>query len=593
MAIDQSLIDKILQAADIVQVISSYIPVIKKGRNYVAVCPFHDDKNPSLQISPEKRIFKCFACGTGGNAITFVEKYEKIPFIEALRKVADMVGIHDERLMKKENANMKNTSHEPLYRALKDLSDFYHYSLRTSEGKIALDYLNQRQLKNEIQETYALGYAPTDGIKTIQFLTSKGHSLKTIDDIGIAHRNQGVYSDRNHGRVIFPIMDKEGRVIGFSARRLSENKEEAKYVNSPETPLFHKANVLFNYHIARQTARHDGFVYVLEGFMDVFALTRIGITSCVALMGTALTKEHIRLLRSLNCEIRLCLDGDEAGQNATMKIISLLDQEGLTYRIVSNQNNPRDPDEILREDGKEALERYLQTLLNRAEFALSYYKKSNTLTTLEERKKLIYDFLPILLATKSLLELEDYFLNLQAATRFPIEEIRALYVKMKKKASQEEKQQIFTSFRPERKKMQRLQFAEKEILYQMMHEPEAFTFYQENIAFFYDEVYHQIANFMVEYYEKYDKIDVPLILSYLEQSDLPEKESMVQEMTSISLEKTHPPFSISLMNDCWKTIQEERKKIFEKQKLEDDLKNKTPMEKAEIIATYQNQKAKE
>lgn len=593
MAIDQDLIDKVLQAADIVQVISSYIPVIKKGRNYVAVCPFHDDKNPSLQISPEKRIFKCFACGTGGNAITFVEKYEKISFIDALRKVANMVGIQDERLIKKENYGSQNHSQEPLYRALKDLTDFYHYALRTVEGKVALNYLTERQLKSDIQDTYALGYAPVDGVKTIQFLTSKGHSLKTIDDIGIALRSNGVYSDRNRGRVIFPIMDPEGRVIGFSARRLGDNKEEAKYVNSPETPLFHKANVLFHYHIARKTARHDGYVYILEGFMDVFALVKIGITSCVALMGTALTKEHIRLLRALHCELRLCLDGDMAGQNATMKMIALLDQEGLSYRIVSNQNNPRDPDEILREDGKEALEDYLKTLLNRAEFALSYYKKNNTLATLEERKKLIYDFLPILLATKSRLELEDYFLNLQAATHFPIEEIRALYMKMKEKNAQGDKQQIFTSFRPERKKVQRLQFAEKEMLYQMMHEPEAFAFYRENVAYFYDQVYHQIANFMEDYYATHDKIDIPLILSYLEQSDIPEKESIIQEMTSISLEKTHPPFSVNLMNDCWKTIQEERKKIFEKQKLEDDLRNKTPIEKAAIIATYQNQKAKE
>lgn len=583
MAIDRELIDRILKAADIVAVISSYIPVIKKGRNYEAICPFHDDTNPSLKISVDKQIFRCFVCGTGGNAITFVEKYEKISFIEALRKVANMVGIKDPRLEEQKKYIYVDESKEPLFKALEDLTSYYHYALKTEEGSKALKYLENRGLFEGLRKEYQLGYAFLDGKNTIKYLTSKGHSLKTIEEIGIATHNNGVYSDRNYGRVIFPLHNIEGRVVGFSARRLDDSSDEAKYVNSPETVLFHKSDVLFNYHIAKRVARHEGYVYLLEGFMDVFALRKIGIESCVAIMGTSLTKRHISLLRALGCEVRLCLDGDNAGQTATMRIIKMLDEAEINYRIVSNQNSTRDPDEILAQDGEQGLRAYLNKLLNRAEFALSYYKQTNSLRTLEERKQLIFDFIPILLHTKSRLELEDYFLSLASATSFPIEEIRNLFNKAKSQ-KEENPVEIYKAFKPERKELRRFFLAEKEILYQMLNHKDAIEFYKNEIEFFYNEVYRNVANFIIDYYMKYSSVDLVSMLSELDLSEYPNKDELIKELTEVSLEKTHPEYSLELMEECKNTIISERTKLFKKEQLKSALEGLSPLEQAAYLA---------
>ena len=351
MAFDKELVDDVLKSADIVRVVQSYLPVIKKGKDYVAKCPFHDDNNPSMHVSPEKQIFNCFVCHTGGNAFTFVQKYDHLSFPEAVKKVADICGYIDPRLEGIKEVKVIDPRRDALIKCLKDLTTYYQYSLNSPEGKAGLDYFNSRHLDEVMRAKFKLGYAPKDGRATCKFLESKKHSLKTIGDIGVTANYDGVYSDKNQGRVIFPICDANGDVVGYSARRIVDD-DSAKYINSEESYVFLKRKILYNYHNAKQKAHLAGYVYVLEGFMDVFALYRVGIESCVALMGTALTEEHIRLLRSLNVEIRLCLDGDAAGQKNTMKSALMLAQAGLDFRIVDNQNNDRDPDEILSINGR-------------------------------------------------------------------------------------------------------------------------------------------------------------------------------------------------------------------------------------------------
>ena len=238
MAFDDSLINDVLKHADIVKVVSAYLPVIRKGKDYLAKCPFHDDTNPSMHISPELQIFKCFVCGTSGNAIGFVRKYEKLSFREAVKKVAEICDYHDPRLEDIHEAKVVDPRRAPLVKCLHDLTVYYQYALNSPEGKTGLDYFNNRHLDANLRSKFLLGYAFKDGKATCRFLEEKGHSLKTIEDIGIASSNNGVYSDRNAGRVIFPIMDANGEVVGYSARRLGDGPE-AKYVNSPETYLFH------------------------------------------------------------------------------------------------------------------------------------------------------------------------------------------------------------------------------------------------------------------------------------------------------------------------------------------------------------------
>lgn len=590
---DNSLFEDILRQTDVVNVISSYINVIKKGRNFVALCPFHDDKSPSLMISKEKQIYKCFACGAGGNAITFVQNYEKIPFDQALRKAAEIAGIHDPRLEATKKPVFVDTTLSPLYRCLTDLVTYYQYGLTIDEGKQAQLYLANRNINSKIQEKFLVGYAPNDGASTINFLKQKGHSLKTIESIGILSGNLDNGYDRNHGRVMFPIANSEGQVVGFSARSIIKG-EEPKYVNSPETKLFHKSSLLYNYHNAKRTARHDGYIYILEGFMDVFALDRIGIESAVAIMGTALTIEHTKQLKYLNVEIRLCLDGDNAGQSAMMKVIKLLDEQQLNYRIVANQGDARDPDDILQENGPEALKKYLNQLISKAEFALNYYRSTNDLVTFEDRRKLILDFMPILLHSKSILETEDYLLKLSGATKFEYSVIKNLYETAKSKQTKGESIQM-EDIRPEQKLLKRFQLAEREIVIQMLKDRRAIEFYTEKIGYFYHDIYNAIAQYMVDYQSHHDQIHVSEIIGDISITDLPNKEEVLNEITTLSMERGHPPFSEAQFNEYYQTIVEERSRLNDKDGLARAIAGKPPIEQAKIIKDYyerrQNTKA--
>ena len=591
MAFDDSLRKDVLAHCKITDVISSFLTITKKGKNYVAVCPFHDDTNPSMVISPEKQMFKCFVCGTGGDAISFVSKYLHISYGEAMRKVAEISGYSDPRLERNTYVKPVDEKKAALLKCLKDLTLYYSYSLSTEEGKEGLEYFEKRNLDSSIRSLYRLGYAPIDGKKTIEYLQAKGHSLKTIQETGIAVTSGSGYSDRSQGRVVFPICDIEGNVIAYSARKI-RNSEEAKYINSPETYLFHKSDVLYNYHIAKEQAKIKGHIYVLEGFMDVFSLHKIGMDNAVAIMGTALTQEHIALLRQLNVEIRLCLDGDLPGQTAMMKICKVLEDSGLKVAIVDNQGSSKDPDEILNSDGEEALKVYLNKLLSRVDFVLNYYKNSNPLQTNEQKKKLIAEFLPVLLRIKSQLDFDNYIHKLADITGYNYDSIRDLVIKARQKGD-EDVDRVITNFHPERKVLKRLQMAERELLYQMLNNSEAVVFYEHNVGGFYDEMYRAIANFIIEYVINNPNFDPNDIIALIEQSESENKEELIEEITALCFENTHPKHcTVELLNNLLESIKEEKEKIFEQDTLEESLKGKSDLEKARIIAEYNRRKMK-
>lgn len=589
MAYNKSIAEDVLKHADIVQVISSYLPLIKQGKNYKAVCPFHDDTNPSLVVSPEKQFFKCFVCGTSGTAISFVQKYEKISYGEAIKKVADIVGYHPEGLDSISRPKKVDERRESLLKCLHDLCLYYQFALNTPEGKEGLDYFESRKLDAPLRNKYKLGYAYKDGKATINYLQKKGHSIKTIEDTGVAKMiSVGNYADMNEGRVVFPICDIDGNIIGFSARRLV-NDDTAKYMNTPETYLFHKSSNLYNIHIAKEAAKLKGYIYICEGFMDVYALSKIGIDAAVAIMGTALTNEHIQILRGLNVEIRLCLDGDLPGQSAMMKISKALSKAGLKYRIVDNQGSSKDPDEILNEDGKEALEEYLNKLTTQVEFALNYYLRSNPLKTVDEKKALIKEFLPILSRINSQIELDTYLRKLEKITGFDVESIRGVVKKARLSTaddSVDSTSKIIEEYRPENKELQKLLTAERELLYQMTQNKSAVGFYEAKTPGFYDDVYRTIANFVVEYAASHEMMDDVGLMSLLESSDLENKERIIRDLVSIYSE-THPQeCTEELLNNLLDTIVSERKRISEEDVLSQSLEGKSELEKARIITEF-------
>ncbi len=596
--LDRDLVDEILHRADIVTVISSYINVIKKGRSYVAVCPFHDDKNPSLNISKEKQIYKCFSCGNGGNVFTFVQNYEKVNFVQAVKKVADIIGFHDPRLDKDAAAEEKvDPEVAKLYACINDLAKYYQYSLTIPEGEKARAYFEKRHLTEHIQK-YGLGYAPLDGVMTIKYLQAKKHSLKSIEDIGICLvRPGGDTSDHNAGRIIFPLYGPTGQIVGFSARQM-EKDGSAKYINTPETLIFHKGKLLYNYHNAARTARHDGYCYVLEGFMDVMALDKAGISSAVALCGTAMTKDHVAMLRKLHCEIRLCLDGDGPGQMAMMKIITLLSNASVPFRLVSNPGDLRDPDEILQADGPEVLVEKMNHLVEPYDFQIDYYENTKKLETPEDRAKVLNHFLPYLRKMPIGIERENTIVRLAKATRYEPDAIRAM-LKIKTEDEMDEDNAIFVEktigkrIHPEKRLLDRLFMAERTVLYYMLSEEDAIAFYETTIRGFNNQAYEDIANYILEYQARHpdEGPNISGIAAEIASSEAENAEKLTNDVSVLALESGRPPYSRELLGECAKVIAEEKSKISERLAMEKAIQSSDdPRETAAQIAEYAKRK---
>ena len=596
MAIDSNLAKEIKARADIVDVISYYLnSVQKKGRRYAAVCPFHDDHDPSLQIDKEKQIFRCYVCGTGGDVFSFVQSYEKCSFFDAIKKVAEIIGYDDPRLHERVQVKKVDETLTPIYNCLTELQKFYAYGLTTEEGKIARDYLDKRHLSVEQREKFGLGYAFKDGKMVIQYLQQKGFSLKNIEGTGIALVQTTGMNDNNSGRLIFPIKDHNGQVVGFSARRLVDD-DSAKYVNSPDTKAFTKSNVLYNYYLAKQTAKHDGFVYVVEGFMDVFALDSIGITSCVALMSTKLTNRHVEMLRNLGVEVRLCLDGDNPGQAAMMKIMTQLDEAHIPYRLVSVPLEVRDPDEILKQDGEDKLKAYVNTLVDPFNFALNYYKNISPLGSVDDRKKVINHFLPTIHALNSQLEKDDYIYKLSDATGFSAQAIRNALKEYAEKHRESNEPTYNVNIELDEtpsinkvdRKMYRLDLAEFYFLRLMFLDKQAVDFYKENIRWFANEQYRTVANFIIERTDSENEVTYSNIINDIQISELPDSAALVDLVTKIGLMPTIN-YSEKLMNDTYEVILSERSRIHTRSSLKKALEGKSPQEQARLVATYLEQ----
>lgn len=352
--IPSSVRNKIKQDTSIVEVVSEYLPLTRKGNSYFGVCPFHDDKNPSMSVSDSVKMFNCFSCNTKGDVITFVSKYENITIDQATIKLAARLGI-------KINTNVSKESlkQERLFSIMEEACKFYSfYLLNSEEGATALKYLHDRGISDEIIEKFRIGLAPSLSDGLYQFLIRKGYSELDLIELGLIKPNESnVIHDIFRIRIMFPLANTFGKIVGFSGR-IYTSSNQAKYINSNENILFHKGEVLYNMHNAALPARQLDKIYLFEGFMDVIAAYRAGIKNGVATMGTALTKEHINHILSITKNIVLCFDGDEAGIKAMRRSAKMLALNNIIPEAVVLPNN-QDPDEYIKEYGAKQLEAYL------------------------------------------------------------------------------------------------------------------------------------------------------------------------------------------------------------------------------------------
>lgn len=356
MIIPQDKIDDIRESADIVDVVSEYVPLRKNGKNHIGLCPFHSEKTPSFTVNHEKQIFYCFGCATGGNVFTFLMKQENLSFPEAVRTVAKRVGIDLSMLDKKPSG--EDRQRELMFLANHAASDFYHQFFLTSpDAEKARLYVKKRGLKPEIIKTFKIGYAPPGRNSLVKFLANKAISAEMAEKAGLVGKKDNDFYDKFRNRIMFPITDVRNRVIGFGGRALGN--EEPKYLNSPASPLFKKGEIVYGMHQAKNSASNKGFVLVVEGYFDLLMLHQYGFLNAVATLGTALTTDHIRKLRGYAKEVYTLFDSDEAGKAAALRGVPMFIEEDLYARVVLMPAG-MDPDDLLQKQGAEAMSQCIE-----------------------------------------------------------------------------------------------------------------------------------------------------------------------------------------------------------------------------------------
>ncbi len=418
-------VDEIKQKLNIVDVINRYVPLKKRGRHHVACCPFHGEKTPSFTVSEDMQIFKCFGCGKAGDIFTFLEEYERIDFREALEELAKLAGI---TLVKSSLIDHQESKKKLLIEINSHVAKFYNYILLSHPlGKIALDYATNRGITLETIKTFTLGFSPDDSKYLSNFIVKKGYKIEDLIDTGTFGKSNygpGLY-DRFNGRLTFPLHDYRGHIVGFSGRILpsSKNPNLAKYINSPETEIYHKSHMLFGLNLAKEAIRQENSVVVVEGEFDMISPYQSGFKNFVALKGTAFTLEQLQLLRRYTDTLILGLDSDFAGNNAARKSIELADSMEFDIKVLTLGDKYKDPDEAIKAD-PEFFKSQLAKATDVWDFIIKSQLKLHDANTVKGKKEILNVVLPFLVKIKNSVTKSDYFKKLANEINSSEESIR-------------------------------------------------------------------------------------------------------------------------------------------------------------------------
>lgn len=436
------LISEIIAANDIVDYVSQYVRLKGNGRDYVGLCPFHKEKSPSFHVNRDKQFYHCFGCNAGGNLIKFVRQIEGLDFLEALKLLADRAGII---LPEDGDVAFDNERHrkiQKIYEINKVTARFFYDNLtKTPEGKTALEYLYNRQITNKTIIAYGLGYSPDKYDALLGHLRKLGYSDADMIEAGVVASSNGKIYDRFFGRVMFPIIDLRGNVIGFGGRVLSDKptasgKKPAKYLNTSNTPAFDKGRNLFSLNLAKKSQERR--IILCEGYMDVISVYQAGIPNIVATLGTALTENQAKLLMRYCSEILLCYDSDAAGQAATMRAIDIINSVGGKARVMQ-LNGAKDPDEYIKKNGVAMFRQLMDESLASSEFLIGNAKKNFNLDTEEGKIGFVEQSVNALVGVKDGIEVDAYIKKISKQSDISVDAIYAEYRKKSAIASKQQK----------------------------------------------------------------------------------------------------------------------------------------------------------
>ena len=491
----------IQRKANIVDIIRDYVPLTQRGKNYFGICPFHDDHNPSMSVSPEKGVYKCFVCGNAGNVFNFVMEYEKVSFYEAVKIVADKIGVSiDISTSKKEN-----TKKSPLYDIYNISYKFYQNNLNTVYGKEAKKYLLNRKIDEDVIKNFNIGLSLSDS-ELCNALKAKGFKDDDIVSSGVAVQNGNNIYDIYKNRIMFPLYDLEGNVVGFSGR-IYNQKSESKYINTKETEIFKKGELLYNYHIAKKEARKEKNIIVVEGFMDVIRLSTIGIVNVVATMGTAVTKYQLNLIQKLAPNITLMFDGDKAGEKATNAFIELANGNDSNIKVVRLEDN-LDPDEYILTKGKDKMIYNLSHAQSVYDYKLSSYKENIDFNDSKE----VSNYINVMI--KEFEKIDDDIVR-EIEIKKLSESTNVSYDLIKSKLKEKEKKVIITH-KPKNIKINKYEKASKYILYRMINDNNMILYYFNNLSYLPNDTERKLASEIVLFYKKFNSFNLSDFIIYLE-----------------------------------------------------------------------------
>lgn len=355
----EELVEEVRMRSDIVDVISSYVKLQKRGGTYFGLCPFHNEKTPSFSVTPSKQMYYCFGCGAGGNVFTFLMEYENLTFPEAVRQLADRAGVELPQEEESEEARKRASRRARILEANKEAGRYFYYQMKGPGGKRAYEYLTGRGLTDETIRRFGLGYSNAYRDDLYQYLKHKGYDDELLKETGLVKIEERGCHDRFWNRVMFPIMDVNGKIIGFGGRVMGDG--EPKYLNSPETKVFDKSRNLYGLNYARTWRKP--YMLICEGYMDVIAMQQAGFTGAVASLGTAFTSGQASLLRRYTSQVILTYDSDGAGVRAALRAIPILKEAGLSAKVLDLKPY-KDPDEFIKNMGAEAFEERIENAVN-------------------------------------------------------------------------------------------------------------------------------------------------------------------------------------------------------------------------------------
>ncbi len=501
-------INAIRKNSNIVDIISSYVPVTLKGKDYKCVCPFHDDHSPSMSISTSKQIYKCFSCGAAGNVFTFVQNFENVSFIEAVKIVAEKIGYQINGVFKQETV----LKYQKEYDLMEFVNKYYENNINTKNGLGAKDYLYKRGLSDEDISKFRIGLSPDESATLKNILEKKGYTIKTIEDLGLVNDVDGKFFDVFRGRIMFPLYDTEGHVIGYSAR-IYRGEALAKYINTKETYLYKKGNYLYNYHLAKDEAKRSKKLIIVEGQMDAIRLYINGVKNVVALMGTALTKEQVELIKRLRCEVILGLDGDEAGKMATLKNGEILTQNNINVQVI-RINLKKDPDEYVLTYGIDGYLKMINNPVDYLDFKLSTLQDGINSENTGELTNFINKVLEDLKTIKDPVYIEASLNKLSKNTGIAKEVLKSRLNEMS--SLQTITQEVFKKEKVEEPlQTNLLDKITKKMLYYMLNDRKYVLEYQEKVGYFPNKIYRSIANEIVFFIGKNYNITVADFISYI------------------------------------------------------------------------------